>query len=741
LALVAGSTACHGGPHRNFVVNRSTDGSDASPGDGVCTTTPGGDDCTLRAAIQEANASTGSTNSITIAFGTQPTLSIAGIDEDAAATGDLDVTRSLTIRGGGATVNGGGLDRVFHVLGGSLTIHQLTITGGALAPPSSFPTTDANSGGAIRNESGLVLYDSLLTGNRTTDDGGAIYNSGVAVMRRTTVSANSVGIECCDAVEPGQGGAIFNAAGAVLGVAQSTVTGNEAELYDDLSGGIYNEGTAIVRASTIWANHVDDGSTGAALINSGSGVLEVEGSLLGGGSPLCAGTMTSGGYNVVEDASCGLGDPTDVAAAPSLNGLAANGGPTPTLLPAGGSPGVDLIPAGTAGLCDASAPVDQRGVARPAGADCDAGSVEGAGAAATSLSMTVTSTLDARDSVPGDGVCASASAACTLRAAVDEANAHAGADTIVLAADPVLSLTPAREEGNRGGDLDVWTDLTIDGDGHTIDANFVDRVVHQHAGTLAIEDATLTQGSVPGFVASLSRDESTGRGAGILAVDDLQIERSTVSSSGPRSEGTISGDPYVGAGLWARGTTTIDASTFDGNVGNLGREISNHGTMTIVSSTINARFNSAFFTTHAILNDGTLTVTATTVRHSDGGTSAAVRTLAGSSTQLTATILSLEPIGGRACSGPVTSGGYNVAPDATCAFAGTGDIQSVNPLLGALAANGGPTQTRLPGAGSPAISRIPVGTAGLCDGTLAVDQRGVARPQGPACDSGSVEVP
>ena len=40
--------------------------------------------------------------------------------------------------------------------------------------------------------------------------------------------------------------------------------------------------------------------------------------------------------------------------------------------------------------------------------------------------------------------------------------------------------------------------------------------------------------------------------------------------------------------------------------------------------------------------------------------------------------------------------------------------------------------------GSPAIDAIPAGTADLCTGTL-VDQRGVSRPQGPACDRGAVE--
>ena len=53
--------------------------------------------------------------------------------------------------------------------------------------------------------------------------------------------------------------------------------------------------------------------------------------------------------------------------------------------------------------------------------------------------------------------------------------------------------------------------------------------------------------------------------------------------------------------------------------------------------------------------------------------------------------------------------------------------------IGALADNGGSTPTHLPQAGSPLLN---VALAGTCP---AVDQRGVARPLGSACDSGAVE--
>lgn len=86
--------------------------------------------------------------------------------------------------------------------------------------------------------------------------------------------------------------------------------------------------------------------------------------------------------------------------------------------------------------------------------------------------------------------------------------------------------------------------------------------------------------------------------------------------------------------------------------------------------------------------------------------------------------------------GDVDSDGYNVFG----ATNGTGfdptDLLGVDPLLGPLQDNGGPTPTRAPLAGSPALDRIP-GTPGV--DFPATDQRGVSRPQAAKADSGAVE--
>jgi hypothetical protein len=80
-----------------------------------------------------------------------------------------------------------------------------------------------------------------------------------------------------------------------------------------------------------------------------------------------------------------------------------------------------------------------------------------------------------------------------------------------------------------------------------------------------------------------------------------------------------------------------------------------------------------------------------------------------------------------------SNGGHNVLFGANggppCPMPVTGD-----PLLGPLANNGGPTKTMALGEGSSAIDIVPL------DSCLAVDQRGILRPQRTACDAGAFEL-
>lgn len=96
----------------------------------------------------------------------------------------------------------------------------------------------------------------------------------------------------------------------------------------------------------------------------------------------------------------------------------------------------------------------------------------------------------------------------------------------------------------------------------------------------------------------------------------------------------------------------------------------------------------------------------------------------------------------RACEGTVTSKGYNLTDDASCAFSHSGDVENSDPRVASLAANGGPTETAALTGGSPAIEAgDPAGCTDPTGGVLTVDQRGARRPAGARCDIGAYEQP
>jgi len=149
----------------------------------------------------------------------------------------------------------------------------------------------------------------------------------------------------------------------------------------------------------------------------------------------------------------------------------------------------------------------------------------------------------------------------------------------------------------------------------------------------------------------------------------------------------------------------------------------------------------------AIENLGALTLTAVTVTENTGGGLLHEDGTA----QVRASILA----GNVGTAGPtdcdtggagltVASAGGNVvgAVGDDCAFTpGPADITGtpaapVDARLRPLGANGGPTETVPLLPGSPALDRTPAGT---CP-PPAVDQRGITRPQGPACDAGAYEL-
>ena len=104
---------------------------------------------------------------------------------------------------------------------------------------------------------------------------------------------------------------------------------------------------------------------------------------------------------------------------------------------------------------------------------------------------------------------------------------------------------------------------------------------------------------------------------------------------------------------------------------------------------------------------------------------------------LKATVLANNTaIFGPDCSNGPVSAGHNLIRDTSnCSFIQkSSDKVGVDPKLGSLKGNGGPTQTIAIALSSPARDAIPKAAC-----AVPKDQRGVHRPQGPRCDIGAYE--
>jgi hypothetical protein len=104
-----------------------------------------------------------------------------------------------------------------------------------------------------------------------------------------------------------------------------------------------------------------------------------------------------------------------------------------------------------------------------------------------------------------------------------------------------------------------------------------------------------------------------------------------------------------------------------------------------------------------------------------------------SSVQVTGCILSCA-VAQTNVWGPLADGGHNLCSDESASFTSPTSRSGIDPLLGPLADNGGPTSTLALLPTSPAID---AGDATACPATV---QRGVRRPQGRACDIGAFEL-
>ncbi len=205
-----------GGPRgaaAQFVVNTFVDAADYNLTDGRCDciddAVMAGDQCSLRAAIQNANLVTGPTT-IILSAGTYG-MTVSGGGENNCVAGDFDLLSSIEILGhpaGTTVIDASGLDRAFDQrTNHSVVIRDVTIRGGDPGIGSP-PGTTSQHGGGIRQTAGsLVLERVILEGHvaqlagPTQSDGGGIYSTAVLDLRAVTVRSNN-----CD----GNGGGIYS---------------------------------------------------------------------------------------------------------------------------------------------------------------------------------------------------------------------------------------------------------------------------------------------------------------------------------------------------------------------------------------------------------------------------------------------------------------------------------------------------------------------------------------------------
>lgn len=429
-----------------FTVNVKADAKDANTADGVCDAdaTTAGQQCTLRAAVEQANNNNQAdtvtfsvTNRITLPLGN---LSVAA-DNGNALTIDGPGAGNLTVAGTNPV-----RARIFFVsLDADATIEGITIEGGD-------PLPFAGGGGGINNAGTLTVRNALVIGNTATNGGGIYSQNGRLKLENSTVHLNTgtinfggiyisgnpatiTGSTISGNETPGASGGIhirttdltmtdstvsgntaggsaggINNSGGTLAVTGSAIHNNKA----DRGGGIFNQnrGTVNVTNSTVSLNEATSGggvnnagalnlanstfsgnSTG--VLNQAVDLVAVRNTIIAnsaGANCLGAGFDSSKGSNLEDTDTCRFDQPSDrTNTEPQLGPLADNGGPTRTHALQAGSPAIDAVQAAGVPGAAASEPcgvtVDQRGIARPQDgnadgkAKCDIGSFELKGSA------------------------------------------------------------------------------------------------------------------------------------------------------------------------------------------------------------------------------------------------------------------------------------------------------------------------------------------------------------------------
>ncbi len=355
---------------------------------------------------------------------------------------------------------------------------------------------------------------------------------------------------------------------------------------------------------------------------------------------------------------------------------------------------------------------------------------------AAAADFVVNNNGDAGDSSTLDEVCATAGGVCTLRAAVQQAEALSGADTVTV---PGMTIT-------LGSQLSITKTMTLQGAGgrSTIITGTPGHIlIGIGGGDVQIRDLALQGASASTGGAGLAIQQSLNAAT---TLDRVRVVNNTLTGSSPAyatvyltggemtvRDSEVSGNSVTttsgnaqGAGFYVLGATTrlnVVNSTIHANTATAGSGGTAWGAGVLVVSGGTANITSSTVTNNAVTNTASISASGGNVYAASGGVTIRDSIVAGGTADQPTT---------ANCQGLPTFQGENIVSDATCG-APAGVVTIADPVLGPLQDNGGTTNSRSPVIGSPAVDAL----AGC---TVAADQRGQQRPINGACDIGSVEL-
>ena len=268
-----------------FTVDSTGDAGDPVLGDDICGTIqvdrrdPSSGPCTLRAAIQTANANS-TTDTIQFNIPAADSNCVNGVCTINLTQVLPDLSTNMSITGPGADLLkvrpvAGGEFRIFSVAAASaVTFSGLTIANGFS------PNT---AGGGIVNRGTLTITNSTISGNSVTGHGGGIANGGTLTVTNSTISGNTAS----GGTLGNQGGGIYNTSFGIVNITNSILLRNRAIASGTNSangGGIFTNGTVNVTNCTFISNSSEapEGNASGGGISNENGLVNVANSALDG---------------------------------------------------------------------------------------------------------------------------------------------------------------------------------------------------------------------------------------------------------------------------------------------------------------------------------------------------------------------------------------------------------------------------------------------------------------------------